>query len=71
MPRTYRFSDRRCGYSWIALITCGFRVCERSLFVVVFGYLEVFCDHKVSKRTTAQWITGDLGRRGSCGIPLP
>jgi hypothetical protein len=47
-PRTQGFSDRRCGCSWIALITCGFRDCKRSLSVVVFGYLEVFCDHKVS-----------------------
>jgi hypothetical protein len=35
-------------------ITCGFRDCKRSLSAVIFGYLDGFCDHKVSKRSTAQ-----------------
>jgi len=53
LPQTYRFSDRSCGCLWITPITCGFRDCKRSSSVVIFGYLDVFCDHKVSKRSTA------------------
>lgn len=48
-PRTYRFSDRGSGCLWIVPVTYGFRDGERSLSAVVFGYLDVFCDHKVSK----------------------
>jgi len=52
--QTYRFSDRSCGYLWIALVTSCFRDCKRPSCAVIFGYLSVFCDHKVSKRSTVQ-----------------
>jgi hypothetical protein len=51
------------------LITCAFRNYKRSSSAVIFGYLDVFCDHKMSKRSAARWITDALGRRGSWGIP--
>lgn len=53
VTRTQGFSDRHCGCSWIAPVTCDFRDRKRSLLVVVFGYLDGFCDHKVSKRSSA------------------
>ncbi len=48
-PRTYRFSDRCCGWSWIAPITCVFRNCERSSSAVGARPLARFSDRKVSK----------------------
>lgn len=45
------FSDRCCGCSWIAPITCDFRDHERSSSVVVSGYLDTFSGPKVSKRS--------------------
>jgi hypothetical protein len=44
----------RRGCSWIALITRCFRNCKGSSSAVIFDYLDMFCDHKVSKRPTAQ-----------------
>ena len=49
------FSDHGRGCSWIAPVSCRFRSYKRSLSAVIFGYLDVFCDHKVGKRSTAQW----------------
>ena len=50
------------------MITCGFRDCTHLSSVVIFGYLAVFCDHKVSKRSAVSMIT-DLARWCSCGVP--
>jgi hypothetical protein len=60
-PGIQGFSDRGRGCLWIALVTCIFCDCKRSLSVVIFGYLDGFCDHKVSKRSSAQ-----RDRRRSC-----
>jgi hypothetical protein len=53
-PRTQGFSDDGSGCSWIALITCAFCNYKRSSSVVIFCYLDEFCDHKVSKRSSAR-----------------
>jgi hypothetical protein len=53
-PRTSGFSDRCCGCSWIAPITCGVCTSKRSSSVVAWGCLDAFCDRKVSKRSLAQ-----------------
>jgi hypothetical protein len=50
-PQNQGFSDRCCGWSWIASIACIFRDCKRSSFVVALGYLDAFSDRKVSKRS--------------------
>ena len=50
-PRIQGFWDGSCGYSSIAPITCGFRNRNRASSAVIFGCLDVFCDHKVSKRS--------------------
>jgi hypothetical protein len=58
------FSDRCSGCSWIAVIICGFRDCKRLLFVVILGYLDMFCDHKVSNDHWLTVITDDLDAGG-------
>jgi hypothetical protein len=58
------FSDRCSGCSWIAVITRGFRDCKRLLFVVILGYLDMFCDHKVSNDHWLTVITDDLDAGG-------
>lgn len=61
-------SDHCCGCSWIVLVTSGFRGCKRSSSAVIFGCLDGFCDHKVSKRSAVS-IIADLARWCSCGVP--
>jgi hypothetical protein len=50
-PQNQGFSDRCCGCSWIAPVSCDFRDHERSSSVVVSGYLDTFSGPKVSKRS--------------------
>jgi hypothetical protein len=58
-PRTQGFSDRSSsGCLWIAPVTCGLRKDKCTLPAVIFGYLDMFCDHnRVPKRSTAHCDT--------------
>jgi hypothetical protein len=49
-------------------ITCGFRECKRSLSAVILGYLDVFRDRRVSKRSSAHCDHRRSWTLGSCGI---
>ena len=70
-PQTQGFSDRDCGCSWIAPVTCVFRDCKRSSLVVVFGHLDGFCNHKVSKRSAQRDRRQILHTGGRVASPRP
>ena len=52
-------------------VTSGFRDCERSSSVVIFGYLDGFCDHKVSNDHQLNATTDDLARWDRVASPRP
>ena len=54
-PQNQGFSDLRYGCSWIVPVTCAFHDCKRCSSVVFLGYLDGFCDYKVSKRS-CNWL---------------